>query len=56
MTTDEKLALYPGILESAMVLHKLGLIDQTPEEVIRRYKQLNPDMAKKLNELTGFSE
>ncbi len=48
--TVEKIMMLPKILEAAMLLHKAGLLEEQPNETVRRYVQKNPDINQKLGE------
>lgn len=39
-----KIAMLPRILEAATLLHELGLLEEQPNEPVRRYILANPDI------------
>ncbi len=42
--TMTKIALLPGILEAATLLYELGLINELPHAVVKKYVMANPDL------------
>jgi hypothetical protein len=50
--TLAKIATLPKILEAAKLLFELGLIDELPAAVVKRYVLANPD----INEFLGRPE
>ena len=47
--TMAKLALLPRLLEAATLLHKEGVIDTRPEDLVKGYMEKNPDINEALN-------
>ena len=47
--TMTKIALLPGILEAATLLYELGLINDLPHVVVKKYVMANPDINERLN-------
>lgn len=47
--TMAKLALLPRLLEAATLLHKEGVIDTRPEDLVKGYMEKNLDINEALN-------
>jgi hypothetical protein len=47
-----KIAMLPRILEAATLLHELGLLEEQPNESVKRYVQANPDINQYITKAT----